>query len=113
MVGIIQPCCAAFASVAGYDHSINQTAPAGNDELARHCVTPGHENDLCLRVFSTETAMLGEPFALSAKTDHTSHLVVTNNFAPPLAAPEFSNSFDLYYSSPPPRIYLRTQRLLI
>lgn len=113
IVGIVQPCCIAFAG-SGVDHGMNQTMSAS--EEAQHAGMSGdsgHENDQCPWAFTAGTAPPGELSLLPTKADFTPHLVVVSQIAPFSAVTESSNSLDLYHPSPLPRIYLRTQRLLI
>jgi hypothetical protein len=60
-----------------------------------------------------EAAPLGELSLLPTKVDFTPQLVTVVDSAPFSRVLEYSYSFDLYPPVPPPRLYVRTQRLLI
>ena len=115
IAGIVQPCCTAFADFHNDGHTMSQSMSAGEDtNLAGAAGSTGLGNDQCPWAFTADTAPLPELPLLPATADHTSQLVVVSHAVPLLAVPEFSNSFDLYPSSPPPpRFYVRSQRLLI
>ena len=113
VVGIVQPCCAALAGSHDDDHAISQTESLEHTEVSAVAHTHSHEDDPCPQAFTADTALLGDAFVLPAKVDHAPYLAVISNDVPTLAVAKSSNPFDLYYPSPPPRIYLRTQRLLI
>ena len=113
LAGIVQPCCVALAGVFDDDNTISQTVSAERGEFAGLPGTPHTAGNVCTQAFSADTAVLGHPSLLPAKADHTPHVAVISHFEPLLAASDLANSFDLYHASTPPRIYLRTQRLLI
>ena len=113
VVGIVQPCCAALASSHYDDHAIRQTVSLENTEVSAAAHAHSHEDEQCPQVRTADTALLGDAFLLPAKTDHSPYLVVISYAVTNLRVSTSSNPFDLYHPSPPPRIYLRTQRLLI
>ena len=113
VVGIVQPCCTALASSHDDDHAISQTVSLENTEVSEAAHTHSHEDDQCPQVLTADAALLGDAFLLPAKTDHSSYPLVTDYVVPLLPVTQSSNPFDFYHPSPPPRIYLRTQRLLI
>ncbi len=113
VVGIVQPCCGTLASAHDDDHAISHTASLESNELSEVADTHRHEDDQCPQAFTADSALLGDAFALPAKTDHSPYLAVISYDLPTLTVSKSSNPFDLYHPSPPPRIYLRTQRLLI
>ena len=113
VVGIVQPCCGTLASAHDDDHAISHTASLESNELSEVADTHSHEDDQCPQAFTADTALLGDAFILPAKADHSPYLVVISYAVTNLRVSTSSNPFDLYHPSPPPRIYLRTQRLLI
>ena len=113
VVGIAQPCCTALASSHDDDHAISQNVSSESAESWAAVDIHSHEDDQCPRAFTADTALLGDAFILPAKADHSPYLAVNSYVVPTLTVSKSSNPFDLFYPSPPPRIYLRTQRLLI
>ena len=108
VVGIVQPCCATLASSHDDGHATSQSVASENTEDSEAAHTHSHEDDQCPQVLTADTA-----FLLPAKADHSPYPIVISYVVPFLTVSKSSNPFDLYHPSPPPRIYLRTQRLLI
>ena len=113
IVGIVQPCCTALASSHDDDHALSQNVSSESTEFSAAADTHSHEDDQCPQALPADTALLGDAFILPAKADHSPYLVVISYAVTNLRVSTSSNPFDLYHPSPPPRIYLRTQRLLI
>ena len=113
IVGIVQPCCTALASSHDDDHALSQNVSSESTESSAAVDTHSHENDQCAQAFTADTALLGDASFLPAKANHSAYLAVISYGVPTLTVSKGSNPFDLYHPSPPPRIYLRTQRLLI
>ena len=113
IVGIVTPCCVAFAG-APDDHAMSQAMPAevdpGHGGMAQG---PVHQNEECPLAFTADAPLPSQVFMLSATSDYTPHLAAVGQVAPLLAAAEFSLPSDLFHPPPPPRIYLRTLRLRI
>ena len=113
IVGIAQPCCATLASSHDDGHATSKSVASENTADSEAAHTHSHEDDQCPQVRTADIALLGDAFLLPAKTDHSPYPIVISYVVPFLTVSKSSNPFDLYRSSPPPRIYLRTQRLLI
>ena len=113
MVGIIQPCCTALAGSHDDGPEASPAAPSENGASSGLPAIHSHENDQCPGSFTPDTAMRGEYSLLLAKAENAAPLIVRARFTPFLAVSLFPNSIALYHPFPPPRIFLRTQRLLI
>jgi len=112
IVGIVQPCCMTIADSDDHD-AMSQTIAREDARHAEMAGSSGHENDQCEWAFAADTAPLGDFSPLPTKADSIPHLIVVSDSVPFSAVPEFSSSFAFYHPPPPPRIYVRTQRLLI
>lgn len=114
MVGIVQPCCIVFAGSHDDDHAMVQTMSTEMDaHLAGTTGSSSHPKEECPLVFTADTPVPSQAFSLPTTTDFTHQLVVASRIEPLLADADFSQPFDVYHPSPPPRTYLRTLRLRI
>jgi hypothetical protein len=112
IVGVVQPCCIALADAD--DHAVSQAMSMdGNARLAGAAGSTSHPNEECPLAFTADVPLPSQDLLLAATTDFTPHLVAASPLEPLLAVADFSNPLEFCHPSPPPRIYLRTQRLRI
>lgn len=113
IVGIAQPCCAAFAAPHADNHAISEAAmQSGSGHADAGMPAKNHLDDTpCAQAYAPDAAP-GSDLLLPAAAC-TPIALVSVDAATLTAVPVIFASTARYHPPPPQRIYIRTQRLLI